>query len=114
MCCFLVHTVCSRSLDSFHIKGYYVNWVKTSWTYSITKYVFNCSCSILSQNTTVCSRSLDSFYTIYIWAENEERLNGLRFAFVLPNDSKKHNYYCLDTKYLQYITWYLYKMVTQK
>ena len=29
------YTVCPRSLDPYHIVSYYINWVKTSGTYSI-------------------------------------------------------------------------------
>ena len=28
-------TTVSRSLDPFYIESYYMNWVKTSWTYNI-------------------------------------------------------------------------------
>ena len=32
---YLLITVCPRSLDPFLIVSYHINWVKTSWTYSI-------------------------------------------------------------------------------
>ena len=32
-----IYTVCSKSLDPFYIVTYYIKWVKTSWTYSMTK-----------------------------------------------------------------------------
>ena len=30
----LFHTVCPRNLIPFYKVTYYINWVKTSWTYS--------------------------------------------------------------------------------
>ena len=30
----IANTVRARSFDLFHIASYYVNWVKTSWTYN--------------------------------------------------------------------------------
>ena len=27
-------TICPRSLDPFHAVGYFIDWIKTSWTYS--------------------------------------------------------------------------------
>ena len=30
-------TVCPRSLGPFYIVSYYMNWVKTCWTYSVIK-----------------------------------------------------------------------------
>ena len=32
--CYRQVLFCPRSLDTFYIASYYVNWVKTSWTYS--------------------------------------------------------------------------------
>jgi len=29
------NTACTKSLDQFHIVGYYINWGKTSWAFSI-------------------------------------------------------------------------------
>ena len=31
----IYYAPCPRSLDTFYIGSYYLNWVKTSWTYSI-------------------------------------------------------------------------------
>ena len=36
LCC----TVCPRSLEPFYIVTYYMNWVKTSWTYSMSNTSF--------------------------------------------------------------------------
>ena len=33
---FSVNTICPRSLDLIYIVSYFINWVKTSWTYSRT------------------------------------------------------------------------------
>ena len=32
-------TVCPRSSDPFYVVSYYINWVTTSWTYGIVKYL---------------------------------------------------------------------------
>ena len=36
MLAFILSTVCPRSLDPIYIVTYYIIWVKTSWTDSIT------------------------------------------------------------------------------
>ena len=37
-------TICPRSSDPFHIVTYYMKWVTTSWTYSISKSYFRSRC----------------------------------------------------------------------
>ena len=42
-----VSTVCPRSSDPFHIVSYYINWVTSSWTYSIMLHNCHVLCCIL-------------------------------------------------------------------
>ena len=46
----LLHTVCPRSLDPFHILSYYIKWAKTSCTYSIIWVIEECDYMYMSED----------------------------------------------------------------
>ena len=51
-------TVCPSSSDPFYILSYYINWVTTSWTYSIFKKIlFQISLKVFKFYFTLFSRS---------------------------------------------------------
>ena len=62
---FLVSTFCPRNYYPFYIISYYINWVTTSWTYSI---IADPPTFFYRSRTwftyTVCLRSLDPFHTV--------------------------------------------------
>ena len=57
----IVHTACPRSLDPFYTVTYYLDWVKTSWTYSIIR-PWNRNQVILIINLNIMKNSIRTFF----------------------------------------------------